>query len=266
MSCEVEHVAKPPEPGRRVHPPRLFLSRATLCGATRARAGGIICLLALLAALGGVARAQDSDESRSEFWPEVDVYVSLSERVRLFFLGTINKSRETKDKLEGQVGAHVDYAPHKKATLRTGYRYGFSLSDGDPFKEHRVVLEQTLRQPLPLDVLLSDRNREDLRWVNGKFSARYRNRVTLEREFKLMNGSLTPYGSAEVYYDSRFKTWNRNRLAVGVQMPLKRGARLIEMIHPKKQYVLDLYFMRQLDSRSQPARVNGLGMAFAFYF
>ena len=232
----------------------------------RAGAARIICLLALLAGLSGVTRAQGDAESREEFWPEVDVYVSLSEKVRLFFLGTISKSKETKESLEGQVGAHVDYALHKKVTLRTGYRYGFSLTESDPFKEHRIVLEQTLRQPLPLKVLLSDRNREDLRWVNGDFSARYRNRVTVEREFQFRNHPFTPYGSAEIYYDSRFKTWNRNRLAVGVQLPFKKGAPLIDLIHPKKQYVVDLYFMRQNDSRSSPAHVNGFGVALSLYY
>jgi hypothetical protein len=102
--------------------------------------------------------------------------------------------------------------------------------------------------------------------VNGEFSARYRNRVTLEREFKLLNRRITPYGSAEVYYDSRFKTWNRNRLSVGTQIALKHGAPLISLIHPKKQLVLDLYLMRQNDSRSQPSRVRALGMAFSIYF
>ncbi len=154
----------------------------------------------------------------------------------------------------------------RRSVLRTGYRYGFSLGGSDPFKEHRILFEQTLRQPLPLEVLFSDRNREDLRWVNGEFSARYRNRVTLEREFKVLNRAVTPYGSAEVYYDSRFKTWNRNRLAVGAQIALKRGAPLISLIHPKKQLVLDVYLMRQNDSRSQPSRVRALGMAFSIYF
>src|SRR4030095_15624514 len=114
-------------------------------------------------------------------------------------------------------------------------------------------------QPLPLDMLLSDRNREDLRWVNGEFSARYRNRVTLEREFKILNRQITPYGSAEVFYDSRFKTGNRDRFAVGAQIAFKRGAPLISLIHPKKQFVLDVYLMRQNDGHSEPHHVNALG-------
>ena len=222
--------------------------------------------MALAAALSSGAHGQQDSDTVKQIWPEVDVYVSLNEKFRLFFLATTTKAQETRDNVEGQVGAHIDYHVNKKVSLRTGYRNGFSLGGSDPFKEHRIIFEQTLRQPLPLEVLFSDRNREDLRWVNGEFSARYRNRVTLEREFKVLNRPVTPYGSAEVYYDSRFRTWNRNRLVVGAQISLKRGAPLISLIHPKKQLVLDLYLARQNDSRSQPSRVKALGVAFSIYF
>lgn len=226
----------------------------------------LVCLVVLAAAFCSGAHAQQDSETLKQFWPEVDFYVPLNEKFRLFFLATTTKAEETRDNLEGQVGAHIDYHLNKKVSLRTGYRYGSSLGGSDPFEEHRIIFEQTLRQPLPLEVLFSDRNREELRWVNGDFSARYRNRVTLEREFKVLNRAVTPYGSAEVFYDSRFNTWNRNRLAVGAQFAFKRGGRLISLIHPKKQLVLDVYLLRQNDSRSQPSRVKALGMAFNIYF
>src|SRR5687767_9615742 len=201
----------------------------------------LVCVVASLAAFSSGARAQQESEDTKQFWPEVGIYVPLNEKFKFYFLATTTKAEETKETTEGHVGAHLDYHLHKKLSLRTGFRYGFSLGGSDAFKEHRIVFEQTLRQPLPLDVLLSDRNRQELRWVNSEFSARYRNRVTLEREFKILKRSFTPYGSAEVFYDSRFNTWNRNRLTVGVQLPFKRGAPLINLIHPKKQFVLDVY-------------------------
>jgi len=225
----------------------------------------LVCVVAFTVAFSSSVRAQEAETS-SQFWPEVDVYVSLNEKFRLFFLATTTKLEETRGNTEGWVGAHLDYHVRKNVSLRTGYRYGFSLGGSDPFKEHRIILEQTVRQPLPLEILLSDRNREDLRWVNGEFSARYRNRVTLEREFKVLSRSVTPYGSVEAFYDSRFDTWNRNRIMAGVQLTLKRGAPLISLIHPKKQFVLDVYVTRQNDSRSQPGRVKALGMAFNIYY
>ncbi len=226
----------------------------------------VVCFVALAAAFSSSSLAQQDSDTVKQIWPEVDIYVPLNEKFRLFFLATTTKDEETRDNLEGHVGAHIDYHLNKKVLLRTGYRNAFSMSGSDPYKEHRIIFEQTLRQPLALQVIFSDRNREELRWVNGEFSARYRNRVTLEREFKIMNRHVTPYGSAEIFYDSRFQAWSRNRLAVGTQIALKRGAPLISLIYPKKQLVLDLSLARQNDSRSQPSRVRAFGIALIIHF
>ena len=217
------------------------------------------------------ARAQENT-TKKEFWPEVDVYITVKPKVRLFLSGTASKSVEDGELrnaqgYESQIGVHVDYIPNKHVILRTGYRYGTSLgSNSEPFKEHRLVTEQTLRHLLPGDLLLSDRNREDFRFVNGDFSFRYRNRVTLEREFHLFKGrSITPYVSGEIFYDTRYNIWNRNRFAFGVQQSLRRGP-LRKMLLPKRQVTLDLYYMRQNDSRSDTQHVNALGVALTFYF
>jgi hypothetical protein len=57
---------------------------------------------------------------------------------------------------------------------------------------------------------------------------------------------------------------DRNRIAIGAQIAIKGGAPLISLIHPKKEFVLDVYLMRQNDSRSEPHHVNALGMAFKY--
>jgi hypothetical protein len=228
-------------------------------------------LLFLVLTCTQAARGQEHT-TRKEFWPEIDVYITVKPKVRLYLTGTISKSVEDGELrnaqgYEGQIGVHVDYIPNKHVILRTGYRYGTSVgSNSDSFKEHRLLTEQTLRQLLPGDLLLSDRNREDFRFVNGDFSFRYRNRVTLEREFHLFKGrTITPYVSEEIFYDTRYNTWNRNRFAVGVQQSLRRGP-LRKMLLPKRQVILDLYYMRQNDSRSDIEHVNAIGAALTFYF
>jgi hypothetical protein len=216
------------------------------------------------------ARAQERT-TRQEFWPEIDVYIHVKPKVRLNLLGTVSKSVEDGELrnargYEAQIGVHVDYIPNEHVILRTGYRYGTSVgSNSEPFKEHRLLTEQTFRHLLPGDLVLSDRNREDFRFLNGDFSFRYRNRVTLEREVHLFKGrNITPYVSGEIFYDTRFKTWNRNRFAVGVQQSLRRGL-LRKMLLPKRQIILDLFYMRQNDTRSEIRHVNAIGVALAVY-
>lgn len=231
-----------------------------------------LCLLCFCAAFvmgSGIGKAQ---ETRSEIWPEIDVYINIKPKVRLYLLGTVAKSVEDGEVrnaqgYEAQIGVHVDYIPNKHLILRTGYRYGSAIGDNDDgFREHRLITEQTLRKLLPGDFLLSDRNREDFRFINGDFSFRYRNRVTIERELPFFKGrNITPYVSGEIFFDTRFDVWNRNRLAVGIQHTLLRGP-LQKMLLHKRQVVLDIYFMKQNDSRSQASHVKALGAAVVFYF
>jgi hypothetical protein len=71
--------------------------------------------------------AQQNDQ-RKEIWPEVDVFIPLKPKLRLFFKSTLTKVEETKDNLEGSVQASLDYLPNKRIILRNGYGYGFSLT------------------------------------------------------------------------------------------------------------------------------------------
>jgi hypothetical protein len=147
---------------------------------------------------------------------------------------------------DGRVALYPMYTPSRRTERR--------LDLIDPFHEHRGVLEAHVRWPFPGNVLVSDRNRVDLRWVDGVYSWRYRNRLLVERETSIGGYRLTPYTSGEVFYDSRYEAWSRNRFALGVQAPF----------HPR--LMLDIYYMRQNDTRSQPAHVNALGLALNTFF
>ncbi len=231
----------------------------------------LLCSLVILFASVN-ARAQESD-TENQVWPEVDIYVKLTRKVRLFFLATVSKSVEDGELVggeafEGQIGAHIDFIPNHHVVLRTGYRYGSSIGDSEsPYKENRLITEQHFRKLLKGDVLVTDRNREDFRWVNGDYSFRYRNRLTLEREFGPFKGRrITPYGSGEAFYDSRHNTWNRHRYAVGCQFSLLRRHAKLKMLFPDRDIVLDLYYMRQNDSKSSPRHVNALGLVLIWHF
>jgi hypothetical protein len=139
-----------------------------------------IPVLLLFLVVSGIqaVRAQEPT-TRNEFWPEIDVYIDVKPKLRLYFLGAMSKSVEDGELrnakgFEAQIGAHIDYIPNEHVILRTGYRFGTSVGDTDePYKEHRFLTEQTLRKLLPGELLLSDRNREEFRFINGDFSFRF---------------------------------------------------------------------------------------------
>src|SRR5262245_140108 len=90
---------------------------------------GSLVLLFLILFICSPVTAQDQEsDSRTEFWPEIDVYVPLNPKFRLGFFATVTRVEETKEDTEAAVGAHLDYFWRKDINLRVGYRYGFSLA------------------------------------------------------------------------------------------------------------------------------------------
>jgi hypothetical protein len=213
----------------------------------------------------------------NQFWPELDAYFNLGERTRLFVLGTASVydppgSAGSTQFQDMQLGVHLDVtlAPllrpdllkgdwqrNRYLWMRIGYRYGRSLGgieDTDPYREQRAIFELTGRTaPLAAGLELVGRFRWDARDFNDDYSNRYRFRFQLEKAFQLDGRALVPFANAETFYDTRFDTWNRRRYQVGAEFELSRAWR----IEPS--------FSRQNDSRSEPARVNALGLVLKYF-
>ena len=227
-------------------------------------------MLAVVASLLlGAAAGGEAGETQVELVPELNAFVRLSERTRLFFLGAVTQGL-TEETTDGELGIHVDVTlmPVLRRRLReadwerdrylwarVGYRLAGSL-DGreDRFTEHRGIVELTARVPLPLEVWLANRGRVDLRDVDGDFSTRFRYRLGIEREFTVGGVTLVPYAQAEVFYDTRFDAWNRQRYQAGVE------------IEVTKHWRLEPYYARQEDQRSSPAHVDRVGLVLKFYW
>jgi hypothetical protein len=216
--------------------------------------------LAMLAAAALPAGAQ---ETRQEFRPEIDFYIQQGERMRIQFRGALQQAVNESFSNGTFLGA-VEFAlrplfrrelRHQQDVFRRRYvtfRAGYQYRTSSP--ENRAIGELTARYPLPGAIVLVDRNRGDFRFVKGQaYSSRYRNRLWVERDFKLRR-VLTPYLFAEVFYDTRFDAWTTRRFALGLQAPV--GSKL----------VVEPYLMRQENSRSTPRRTEAVGLKFNLYF
>lgn len=223
--------------------------------------------LCLLAGFSWHAAAQSAND---QFWPEVDGYVGLSTAARLFVLAKFSKDQDTRS-WQGDFGLHFDFAlkpvfrrelaarddvfEKRFLTFLAGYRYITSLGTGPPYLEHRWLVDMTSRFPMPGRLVLSDRNRGEMRFINTQgFSTRYRNRLQAERDFNPGGFRFTPYMYGEVSYDTRYDQWNRKRYAIGARFPARR------------HFIPEIYFLRQNDSGASPPHVNALGVTFNLYF
>jgi hypothetical protein len=227
----------------------------------------VVCTIAVLAILPIAAGAQETPQ---EVWLGAQLYKQLNDRFRLRALARFAKGEESEKFREAIFGLDVDVGlkailrriladnPNtergKYLTLRVGYLHVAALNDeDDPSDEHRGFVELTSRYPLPGAFLLSDRSRGEARWINEHYSLRYRNRVRLERDFTIRTFRFTPYATVELFYDTRFRIWNRNEYSFGTEIPVGRHA------------ILEFYYSRQNTSRSSTPHINALGVAFQWH-
>lgn len=71
-------------------------------------------------------------------------------------------------------------------------------------------------------MLVSNRGRVDLRFIDGEYSWRFRSRLSVEKEFSIGRVRMNPYVRGELYYDSRFDAWSRTEWVGGAAFPLNR--------------------------------------------
>ena len=149
----------------------------------------------------------------------------------------------------------VDASRSKTLMIRTGYYFVKTPSDGsNSSTENTASFEAHARVPLPYLMLLTDRNRLDFRFIDGDYQPRYRNRLKLERTFKVWHLEINPYAYAEAFYDWKYDKFRRFRSCAGSELAFGR------------HFVFESYYIWQEDSVSSPRHVNAVGMALQFYF
>ncbi|HXJ87608.1 MAG TPA: DUF2490 domain-containing protein [Candidatus Binatia bacterium] len=202
-----------------------------------------------------------------QFWPEVDTYVKLSDNARFFF--EAKQTRENRTGEDGEIGPsldvyfkpifrlkkivvfQLDQSKSRPLMFRVGYRYMPSTQNPT---ENRAILEATPRYPLVHGILVTDRSRGELRFIQGRFSWRYRNRLTTERTFGLGSFHFTPYLRAETYYDSDYGKFSRTAIDGGSTFPIG------------KHVELEGYYEHQNDTSKTPNRqIDAVALVLSFY-
>jgi hypothetical protein len=212
-------------------------------------------------------------DKRHEVYPEVDVWIRTHPDQQIFMYVPYTKSLDDSYRDMG-IGAMYSWSFEKNnlimfdwlaarenlekfrnVTVRTGFYYGQSLDDsGSAYRERSIPSELHLRWQILGGILLADRNRIELRWLNDGFSWRYRNRLTIERQVSIFGVIRpTPYTSLEIHYDSRYSTFNKSRIIVGAVIPIFSFTSV------------DINYQFVNDTRSSIQNQHGLGVTLSIY-
>jgi hypothetical protein len=204
-----------------------------------------------------------------QFLPEVDTYLTLTSVFRIY-----SESKDDRDggdttqvtngpsvqlylkpllKLKRITAFDLDDAKKRPLVLETGYRY--ITAPNEP-TDNRFLASVTFHFPLKTGSLLSDRNRADLDWKDGKFRWRYRNKLTLERAFAIHSYHPIPYVAFEPYYENQYEKWSTTTEYAGCLLPVG------------KHVEFNPYYEHENDtgSKKRNKQENYIGLAVYFFF
>ena len=120
---------------------------------------------------------------------------------------------------------------------------------------NRLEPVATFHIPVTAKILITDRNRADLDWQAGKFTWRYRNRLTAERRFTISNYHPAPYVSAELFYESQYSKISSTNLYAGCLLPVG------------KHVQFDPYYEHENNTGKAPnQQVNAAGLILSLFF
>ncbi len=213
--------------------------------------------------------AQHATAQTVQFLPEIDTYYKVNSDLRLSL--QVKETREAGLPTQAEIGPSFDFYLKSFARLpdttkfdlddsksrplifSIGYRY-LPQANGAP-GINRMEPVVTLNFPLKGRVLFSDRNRGDLDWQNQGFSWRYRNRPQIEKTLTIHSYHLTPYVSAEFFYESVYQKWSDTAIYAGSTFPVG------------KHVEFDPYYEHQNSTGKSPnQQYNQAGLILNLYF
>lgn len=191
-------------------------------------------------------------EEDTQVWNDVQASVALSKEVDFNLFGALRFGRDVTHLVDRRAGAGFNFKLGQYLTLAPWYLNIVTRpAEGRKASENRLNLAATVRLPLGKYALV-DRNLFERRLRSTGNSTRYRNRLQLERPFKLGGTQLGWFLSDEVFYDWSVDDWVRNRFTAGLSRRFN------------KHFTGELYYMRQNDGRSRPGDLNVIGLTYRF--
>jgi hypothetical protein len=210
-------------------------------------------LIACLVQAEATAQASNvtSSSTRTDFqdWNELDVSAKLAEEIDLTWVSRERIGDNLKQpSTYYSTGVDVNIAVSNHLTLTPSYYYFDRLTAAENRQTGQVPILAATLADIWGRWKISDRGRLAGVLVNG--SAHYwvlQNRPRVDYRLGSEPEGASVFLWDEVSYYSIYHSWTRNRLAAGTRIAVG------------KRCAVDLYYLRQDDSRSHTREINAIG-------
>jgi hypothetical protein len=210
-------------------------------------------LLVILATQAARGQTSAPVHSADQIWIEPQFAVPLNDHVDLVLLGNFHFGRSAERPVaeHASTGVGISAKVGKHVVLFPFYTH-FENQTGRPVtnKEERLTLEATIKVPWRR-FFLSYRQRFEYHWrAPPPNFIHERNRFQVDRSLKFHG--VTAFLANEVFYDTHFHGWTRNRAYLGISKRVN------------KYFTFEVYYLRQNDGRSHPGDLNVMGSTLKF--
>ena len=215
------------------------------------------------------AHAQSmTSNTDTQAWPEVDFHIQMTSNLRILTLTGTEQGIGFPFQQWYTVAAlgyqfkpilrehllNIDPDKERYFLFGSGYEFLHTTNLGKQTDENRFTLDGTFGFRPTARFLVRDRSWIEFRWIDGVYSTTYRNMLTVERDFLVRGFRFTPYGSAEVFYDSPKHSWDQEWYTGGIDWPYKR------------LFMIDTYYKREHCDTCNPTNWNVGGVTLNLYF
>jgi hypothetical protein len=187
----------------------------------------------------------------NQFWNETNVFVPISKRVELNFLQFTRLGNNVSFRSDKRTGMGILIRLHKYYAIQPTYVYQYSHPGQDRKSfSHRLYVDNLIKVPTKR-IVFANRIRFEKILRHSKADA-WNFRVRAGIEVPIMRGdhSVSLFANDEIFYDTFFKAWTRNRFIAGVSRKMN------------SHFTMDVFYQVQNDSYARPGNLKVIGTTF----
>jgi|SRR6187200_251339 len=232
----------------------------------------ILLPLAVLLVITGNIPAQTPPEIPREVWPEFTVNYDPIRKIGLIWAIRKETSDLTEEETLETTATFIyrvkplvrnvlfdddedDNERRYMLSFAANYELTKSFGPSTTSIGQKAMFDVTPRYSLPSRIMIQNRVRFEFRSAEGEKDFWFRDRLRVERKFRVWKARFRPYATGEIIWTKANDSWGRNVLSAGVEVRILR-----------KRAMLDINYQRKNCDICSFPDVNAVGVNFNLFF